>query len=230
MLRFVKRNIGQLEQLIAETQKSVRTISSMALDKITIWLAVAKTIYNQQLLMAQTRGRRIPDRVVSFHQPPLRPMIRGKEKGFVEFGIKAHVALVDGFAFLDHAQFNPFHEGNLLPDRVQIHFNRFGCFPYTVVADQLYATRANRTWMNDRLIIHSFKPIGRPPSIPEKQTKAQRAQRRKLNDSRNAIEGFFCHLKSRFKLNCTTWSVQNGHEFQVWLRLRAFNLTKAANA
>jgi len=228
MLRFVNRNIGQLERLTAAARHSASTISSAMLDKITARLAVAKTIYDQQLLMAQTRGRRVADRVVSFHQPQLRPMIRGKEKGFVEFGIKAHVALVDGFAFLDHAQFDSFHEGNLLPDSVQSHLNRFGRYPDTLVADQLYATRANRAWLNERSIIHAFKPIGRPPNIPEKQAKSQRSQRRKLNNSRNAIEGLFGHLKSRFNLNRTTWSVQNGHEFQVRLGFMAFNLTKAA--
>jgi len=144
-------------------------------------------------------------------------MIRGKEKGSVEFGIKAHVALVDGYAFLDHAQFYPFHEGNLLPDSVQAHFNRFGQYPNTIVADQLYATRTNRTWLKDRSITHAFKPIGKPPDIPQQQAKAQKSKRRKLNNSRNAIEGLFGHLKSRFKLDRTTWLVENGHEFQVRL-------------
>ena len=227
MLRFLKRNIGQLEGLSETARHSVTTISSVALDKITARLSVAKTIYEQQRHMAQTRGRRVANRVVSFHQPQIRPMIRGKEKGSVEFGIKAHVALVDGFAFLDHAQFDPFHEGNLLPDSVQAHFNRFGQYPNTIVADQLYATRTNRTWLKDRSITHAFKPIGKPPDIPQQQAKAQKSKRRKLNNSRNAIEGLFGHLKSRFNLDRTTWLVENGHEFQVRLGLMAFNLTKA---
>ena len=54
--------------------------------------------------MAKTRGKRVANRIVSFHQPLVRPMIRGKEGGNYEFGIKAHVALVDGYAFLDRAQ------------------------------------------------------------------------------------------------------------------------------
>lgn len=229
MLRFLNRNISQLERLAQAARDTTQAISPLMLNKINARLEVAKTIYAQQFLMTKTRGRRVADRIVSFHQVQIRPIIRGKENGRYEFGIKAHVAMVDGFAFLDHAQFDPFHEGNLLPASLDIHHARFGHFPTTVVADQLYATRANRAYVTDRAIAHAFKPIGRPPDIPENLAKVQKSHRRKLNCSRNAIEGLFGHLKSRFNLNRTPWRVPNGHEFQVRLGLMAFNLTKATS-
>jgi len=38
-----------------------------------------------------------------------------------------------------------------LPDSVQSHLNRFGRYPDTLVADQLYATRANRGYATNFL-------------------------------------------------------------------------------
>ena len=227
MLRFTKRNMGQLEALIAKVHKKSGSLSDSIVGKIENRLEVARRIYDQQLWMAKTRGKRVADRIVSFHQPLVRPMIRGKESGNYEFGIKAHVALVDGYAFLDQAQFDPFHEGNLLPDSVAQHRQRFGRLPHTVIADQLYATRSNRTFLKNQHIQHAFKPIGRPLNLPEKTIQAERVSRRKNQVSRNAIEGLFGHLKSRFNLHRTTWTVPNGPEFQVRVGCLAFNLHRA---
>lgn len=227
MLRFTKRNMGQLELLIATAKSVPESFAVSMLSKMEARLAVAKLIYEQQLMMAKTRGKRVANRIVSFHQPLVRPMIRGKEGGNYEFGIKAHVALVDGYAFLDRAQFDSFHEGNLLPDSIAQHTQRFGKPPQVVIADQLYATRSNRTFLKNHNINHAFKPIGRPPNIPEKTARLERVSRKKHQVSRNAIEGLFGHLKSRFNLNRTTWTVPNGAEFQVSLGLMAFNLHRA---
>ncbi len=227
MLRFTKRNIGQLELLIARAKSNTESFVVSNLSKIEERLSVAKLIYEQQLTMAKTRGKRVANRIVSFHQPLVRPMIRGKEGGNYEFGIKAHVALVDGYAFLDRAQPDPFHEGNLLPDSVTQHTQRFGKPPQIVIADQLYATRSNRTFLKDHNIHHAFKSIGRPPNISEKTARLERASRKNHQVSRNAIEGLFGHLKSRFNLNRTTWTVPNGPDFQVRLGLMAFNLHRA---
>ena len=56
---------------------------------------VAKKVLEQQVHMATTRGRKVGNRIVSFHWPDVRPIVRGKEGKGVEFGPKAHVALVD---------------------------------------------------------------------------------------------------------------------------------------
>jgi IS5 family transposase len=44
----------------------------------------------------------VPERIVSIHQPHVRPIVSGKEKAKVEFGSKINVNIVDGYAFLDH--------------------------------------------------------------------------------------------------------------------------------
>ena len=67
--------------------------------------------YSNKLKMARTKGRQVANRIVSFHWKECRPIVRGKEGRRVEFGPKAHIAQVDGFAFLDTASYEAFHEG-----------------------------------------------------------------------------------------------------------------------
>ena len=83
-------------------------------------------------------------------------MVRGKEGKAVEFGPKAHVALVDGYVLLDHAQYEAFHEGIQLEECLAKHNERFGKDPDIVLADQLYANRENRRLLADRKIEHAF--------------------------------------------------------------------------
>ena len=96
MIRYVRRNIGQLEMVL----KRATTLKTDQKEQIEAKLAVAKKVLEQQVHMATTRGRQVANRMVSFHWPEVRPMVRGKDGKAVEFGPKAHVALVDGYALL----------------------------------------------------------------------------------------------------------------------------------
>lgn len=92
LLQFTARNIKQLKRLL----RKVASIPADTRQKIKIRLKVAEQIYRQQLAMLQGDLRRIEDRIVSFHRPQIRPMVRGKNGKEVEFGPKASVSAVDG--------------------------------------------------------------------------------------------------------------------------------------
>jgi len=223
MIRYVRRNIRQCEAVLAEAC----SLKAWQKEQINTKLVVAKDILDQQIHMATTRGRKVANRIVSFHWPQVRPVLRGKEGKSVEFGPKAHISLIDGFAALDHAQYDAFHEGIQLKDSVTRHKTRFGRFPDTLLADQLYATRDNRCYLAEKQIEHSFKRMGRPPneSLAEKQ-KHRRDFKRKQGQ-RNHIEASFGHLKSRFNLGKIKWRVPGGETMQIQLGLIAFNLNSA---
>ena len=166
MIQYVNRNINQLDTLLAEAKTQIiqegSTLKQWSYDQIVNKLNVAKTILEQQMHMATTKGRKVANRIVSFHWPEIRPMVRGKEGKCVEFGPKAHVALVDGYALLDHAQFDSFHEGIRLEESLNKHLDRFDSLPTIVLADQLYSNRDNRALLKKKEISHSFKHVGRP--------------------------------------------------------------------
>ena len=92
MLQYVRRNMGQLEELLGEFKKRGLKAKQVIYDKFE----VARKIYQQQLEMYRKKIHRVKDRIVSFAQPEVRPIVRGKEGRDVEFGPKGALSLVDG--------------------------------------------------------------------------------------------------------------------------------------
>ena len=104
-LRYLKRNLSTIE-LLLDTCKGIPFSPS----EYKYWLVIQHA-YAQQLHMYQTRVHSVEDRIVSIHQPHVRPIVRGKSTAKVEFGAKINVSLVNGFAFLDDLQIPP-HDGH----------------------------------------------------------------------------------------------------------------------
>ena len=175
--------------------------------------------------MTRTKGRQVTNR--GFHWKECRPIVRGKEERRVEFGPKAHIAQVDGFAFLDTASYEAFHEGIQLKSSLDKHLSRLGHHPDLVLADQLYANRENRKELHHLGIDHSFRPIGRPPDETPEQKYKRKQYFKKKQGVRNHIEGTFGHLKNRFNLDKITWRVPDGMDMQIHMGLIAFNLSTA---
>lgn len=70
--------------------------------------------------MYRLKCQRCDHRVVSIHQPHVRPTVRGKANKVAEFGTKLNVNLtVSGIASVDHIRWDAFHEGGDLPTQVE---------------------------------------------------------------------------------------------------------------
>jgi IS5 family transposase len=52
--------------------------------------------------MYEQGSERVDDRIVSLHQPWVRPIVRGKARAATEFGLKVAVSLVDGYSRIEH--------------------------------------------------------------------------------------------------------------------------------
>src|SRR4030095_11615071 len=91
----------------------------------------------------------VDNRIVSIHQPHVRPIVRGKTNADVEFGSKIQVSLVKGIAFLDTLSWDAFNESTRLKDSVEKYKIRFGFYPEEVLADKIYCTRKNRKWLKE---------------------------------------------------------------------------------
>ena len=84
----------------------------------------------------------IEHRIVSIHQPHVRPIVRGKTNANVEFGAKINVSLMNGYAFLDDLSWDAFNEGTRLMASVEKYKKRFGYYPEEVLADKIYCNRS----------------------------------------------------------------------------------------
>jgi len=186
-LRYLKRNINHIHTLLDSYE-------SIPLERVEYkYLLVIQELYRQQEQMYRTRTHSIEHRIVSIHQPHVRPIVRGKEKAKVEFGAKIQVSLVDGFSFLDELNWEAFNEGALLKEAVEQYKKRTGYYPKEVLADKIYCNRENRKILKELRIQLVAKPLGRPSAVNKEYVRP---------GERNPIEGKFGQAKNAYGLNC----------------------------
>lgn len=200
-LQYLRRNLGHIERLLD-------ALPSREIPLKFVWLRrywVIQHIYAQQRHMYDSKTRRCDDRIVSIHQPHVRPIVRGKANKGVEFGSKLGVSL-DGFglASVDHLSWDAYHEAQDLPMHVERYRERHGVYPEKVLADPLYGTRDNRDYLKGKGIHFAGKPLGRPRKETQEnkaELKRLKAQRREDYRQRIPIEGKFGQGKNGYGLN-----------------------------
>ena len=167
-------------------------------------LLVIQELYRQQVWMHEHRSHTIADRIVSISQPHVRPIVRGKAKSNVDFGAKISVSLINGFSFVDRICWDAYNESGDLKSQIKRYRRRFGYYPASVHADQIYRTRENRRYCKKHGIRLSGPPLGRPQTRTEanaSELKQQRRIHRQDEIDRIAIEGKFGQSKRRFTLS-----------------------------
>ena len=184
-LGFVNRNIKNVLKLLA-------TYETIPLNAHQYkYLLVIQTLYDQQAKMYKEKSHTVEDRIVSIHQPHVRPIVRGKTNAKVEFGAKINVSLMNGFAFLEDLSWDAFNEGTRLIKTVEQYKARFGYYPKEVLADKIYCNRTNRARLKELEIVLVAKALGRPRALSNHIRPGQR----------NPIEGKFGQAKTAYGLN-----------------------------
>jgi hypothetical protein len=192
-------------------------------------LLVIQELYRQQLWMHENRCHSISDRIVSISQPHVRPMVRGKANSPVEFGAKISVSLVNGFSFVDRICWDAYNESGDLQSQIERYRERFGCYPESVHADQIYRTRDNRRYCKKHGIRLSGPPLGRPKMMTESnasELKEQRRIHRQDELDRIAIEGKFGQGKRRFTLSRIMAKLAKTSEAVITMSFIVMNLER----
>jgi len=188
----ITKQLGYLNRNIKNILKLLSAYQTIALDAHQYkYLLVIQTLYEQQALMYKEKSHRIEHRIVSIHQPHVRPIVRGKTNANVEFGAKINVSLMNGFAFLEDLSWDAFNEGTRLIKTVEQYKTRFGYYPKEVLADKIYCNRANREKLKELQIVLVAKALGRPRALSNHIRPGQR----------NPIEGKFGQAKTAYGLN-----------------------------
>lgn len=228
--KAVRKQLGYL-------RRNLQTIATMASEGLLKYLSkrlyrlllVIGELYRQQVWMYQNRSHRIEDRIVSLHQPHVRPIVRGKAGHPVEFGAKISVSLVDGFSFVDTLSWDAFNESGDLIGQIEAYHRRFGYYPASVHADRIYRTRTNRRYCQEHGIRLSGPPLGRPKVTTESneaQLKETRRQQRQDELDRIPIEGKFGQGKRRFTLNRIMAKLAETSETVILVSFIVMNLEK----
>ena len=211
-LRFIRRDLNAINRLLDAYPEIPLTPNEYK------YLLVINLLYDQQKQMYTLHTHSVNHRIVSIHQPHVRPMVRGKSQAKVEFGAKIHVSLVDGIAFLDQLSWEAFNEGSWIMDYVEKYKERFGYYPAEVLADQIYCTRDNRAKLKELGIKLLAKPLGRPSAV----------QYHVRPGERNPIEGKFGQAKTGYGLNRIYARLQNTSETWIACIVMVLNLVKLA--
>ena len=218
LLRYLRRNIGQIDRLATEYAGKLKAHERKFLN---VRLETVKRIYAQQQELWRTKARSVKERIVSLHMPHIRPIVRGKAGRDVEFGAKGLLSWVDGFCFLDKLGFEAYNEGEHLVSSLESYKERFGRYPISSTGDGIFGSRDNRERLKELKVRGGFKALGRGAAV--KENRAWYRQRQKKRSNR--MEGIIGLGKNRFGLDRVKYRIAGGEEIWIRLGLLAMNLS-----
>ena len=210
-LSYLRRNINSIDRLL-DVYENIPLKSTEHK-----YLLVIRELYRQQRTMHDQKVHRIDDRIVSIHQPHVRPIVRGKASAKVEFGSKISLSMLDGYTMIDRLSWDAFHEGGELMEYLGLYRQRFGYYPKEVAVDQLYTNRVNRAGLKELGIKLIGKPLGRPPA----------GEKIKIDPGiRNPIEGKFGQGKRAYRIGRVYAKLKDTSESWIAAAFFVMNLVK----
>lgn len=210
-LSYLNRNIKYIHQLL-------KHVDRIPLKKKEYkYLLVIHTLYQQQKFMYDNKIHSVEHRIVSIHQPQVRPIVRGKTNAYVEFGAKIQMSVMNGIAFLEDLSWDAFNEGTRLMNTIENYKRRFGYYPQKVLADKIYCNRDNRSKLKGLNIILVAKPLGRPSLAVDNHIRP---------GERNPIEGKFGQAKTAYGMNRIKARLQQTSESWIASIVLVLNLIK----
>jgi transposase, IS5 family len=216
-LDYMKRNLKAVDTLLLDERSAPLKYKQQEM------LHTIRTLYEQQRTMYEEGTHRIDDRIVSLHQPHVRPFVRGKVNQPTEFGAKVFISLVDGYAYTERISWDNFNESTDLILAVERYRERRGCYPKAVIADKIYRNRKNIAYCKDMDIRISGPALGRKNKA---LVKVQQAQKRLDESIRNAVEGTFGVGKRCYGLGKIMAKIQETSETMIQMGFYAMNLER----
>lgn len=186
-------------------------------------LKIIRKVLQQQKEMFLT-GKSVENRIVSIAKSYIRPIVRGKERKKVEFGSKVNMIQFDGINFIEHIDFNAFHEGVRLQKSIYYARDLFGKITH-ISADDIYANNANRKYCTSQNITTNFKRKGRAGKY-EEQRKIIASTLRKERATR--MEGSFGTEKEHYGLQKIKVRTKNNEILCIFFGVHMANAVRIA--
>jgi len=176
--------------------------------------------------MFDERKHQCEHRIVSLHQPHVRPIVRGKVRAGTEFGAKLTASVVNGYCQIERLSWEAYNEIEDLEGAVEAYQVRYGHYPERVLSDQIFRTRKNLSYCKEHGIHLNGRPLGRPPKDKALYAE-QKCLERSESGERNAIEGKFGEGKSSYSLGRVMMRRQDTSETSIYLTFLVMNLQKS---
>ncbi len=215
LLNAVRRNLEFIDVLL---------LQSDSIDRSTVErLRVIRLVHDQQREMLDQKSRRVEHRIVSLHQPHVRPIVRGKAGRETEFGAKLTASLEDGYTRMERLSWEAYNEASDLQTICERYQERNGHYPEAVLADKLFRNRENLRYCAEHGIRLSGPKLGRPTKVIDPAVLKQQLAD---NSARNAIEGKFGQCKRRLGLGRVMARRKDSSETVIAITILAANLIR----
>ncbi|MBI4995100.1 transposase [Candidatus Peregrinibacteria bacterium] len=205
LVRVVSRAICFVRRHLRDTKEEIKTHAQKILD-------TAEAVVEQQKTMLRQKVRRIKDRIVSFHEPNVRPLFRGKDGKTTEFGPKVCMNVIGGAlvqtAKLSHDNFS---DTEMVSVSMETHKKTFKRYPNEFIADRGAHSPKNHNFMKKNAITDGIQYRGKIPKmavLPPQKTRKRMYRRRSL------AEGKIGTFKTRYQGNRNRYADKNA---QCWM-------------
>jgi IS5 family transposase len=201
--RGLRQQLGFVRRNLLTIKKMIDFFDELPMDdqEVADW-GLVREIYAQQRHLYSENTHSVSGKILSFSQPHVRAIARGKARGNFEFGSKMSIGVNEhGMVFIDRLQWEPYNECEDLEKQCESYKARFGRYPESIHADKIYWTRVNRQYCAERNIRLSAVPVGRPLEPTEANLPAIKALKKQLkrdSSDRQIVEGKFGTGKRRY--------------------------------
>ena len=209
MRKKIWREVVKLEKKILKVIQEKATATKKTLEeviegfekktekkkKIQEILETARTIISQQGEMIQKKTYSVKNRIVSFHEPTVRPIVRGKEGKNVEFGSKAGISVIGGFLGVSHnISSDNYSDTGILEDTLKRYEEIRGKPPTEAVGDRGFHSPKNHDTLEEKGIRDGLEYRGAIPKKRKKYLPDKKTQKR-MKNQRSVVEGRIGNLK-----------------------------------
>lgn len=215
-LQYLRRNLGHIQHL--STQNALN-------EKQREKLTVIEKLHKQQEEMYKEKRHKIENRIVSVHQPWVRPIVRGKLTAKVEFGAKLAISVENGYSRIEKLSWEAFNEAKTLIASCERYYERNGYYPERILADKIYRNRENLQYCERHGIKLHGPKLGRPPKDKTIYNEQKRMEKLEAGE-RNAVEGKFGEAKQRYGLNRVMTRLSTSSESVIYMTFLVMNLKK----
>ncbi len=207
----VRKMNGKLIRAVTKMIRSVdfhtEEIKEGMKETIRKILDTARVIVDQQKTMLKQKVRHIKDRIVSFHEPAVRPLFRGKDGKSTEFGPKVCLNVIGG-ALVQTAKIarNNFSDTEIPEASITTHEKTFGRIPSEFIADRGAHSPKNHRRLEECGITDGIQYRGKIPKsahLPPPKTIKRMYRRRSL------VEGKIGTFKTRYQGNRNRYADKN---------------------
>lgn len=193
-------------------------VSSKVTEATKSVIDLAQKIINQQDKRNKEKTNIIKDRIVSFHEPNVRPIKRGKDGAKCEFGKKIGLSVIGETLLVTNKIDNNNFDDRLLPRAaIKKHRRITGRDPTEEIMDRGGHSKLNHKLLERRGIKDGIQRKGKQKDKP---TRTQIRQRRR----RSVIEGKIGTAKQFYGLNRNRYKEDNAKAYTIF-SLVAMNTT-----